>query len=125
MAIDIGTGTTLTLGTSSWTAEILNVDWDGIERPAIDSTNMSTTTARTFIPGDLYDPGSVTFEVQHDPADCAPIGAAAETLSVDWAGSTNTWSVTAAFITAYSAIGPLEGMMTATVTFKVSGTITM
>lgn len=128
-ATTIGTGTTVTFGTSGFTAQVLEVGWSGIEREAVDSTHMGTTTARSFIPSSLYDPGEIEMEVAFDGDDAPPISAAAETITVEFAkkasGSTNgaQWAATG-FLTGVEVTAPLEDKMTATLTIKLSGEIT-
>ena len=127
MAADTGTGSTVTFGTSGWAGEILDINFDGFNREAIDTTHLGTTTARTFMPSDLYDPGELTLEVQFDGDDGPPI-AAAETITItfplksgdttagNWAGS--------GFVTGFSFGLPLEGKQTGTMTIKFTGAIT-
>jgi len=81
-----GTGTTLTLGTSTWEEsggiQIQNIDWDGIERAIIETTHLGSTApasgaatgvpgtagatnnmgGRTYMMGKLQDPGEITVE---------------------------------------------------------------
>lgn len=128
MAIDIGTGTTVTFGTSSFSANITNVGWSGIERPAIDTTHLGTTTARTFMPGDLFDPGELSLDIQFNPDNYPPITGAAETITVRFpipAGLSNgaTW-VASGFMTSFELGNPLEELMTATMGVKFTGNIT-
>lgn len=115
MATDVGTGTTIGFGTSSFTAEITNVGLDGITRPSIDTSHMSSTE-RTFIPGDLVDHGSVQVDINFDPDDQPPIAGAAETVTITFpSGATLVGS---AFCTDWSAAVPLEEKMTASFTLK-------
>ena len=127
MPVDNGTGGSITFGTSGFTANITNISWDGIERVSIPTSHLGTTTAHTFIPGDLYDPGEVSLDIQFDPDTFPPINSAAETITVTFplssGGSTAAdWEATG-FCTGASNVVPLEALMTGTITVKMSGTI--
>lgn len=128
MSVDIGTGASVTFGTSGFTANITNISWSGIERASIQTTHLGTTTAHTFTPGDLFNPGELSLEIQFDPDDYPPIDAAAETVTVTFPLSTGgssaaTWAATG-FSTGFELGVPLEELMTGTLTVKFSGDIT-
>lgn len=114
----IGTGTTLTYLSASH--EILTLDVGGMANVAINTSHMGTTSAHTFIPGNLYDPGEVTIEIQHDAAEQPKIlAASANTLVITFSdSSTMTGSC---FVTAWDINATNEGLNTATVTLKASG----
>ena len=118
-ATDIGTGTTLTF--RSFGMELMTVSWTGIERAAIDTSHMGTTGGRTFIPGDLYDPGEIVAEVHLNTTDEPEITGAAAALTITFPDA-ETWSASA-FMTGFEFTDPLEDKMTATATFKCSGSI--
>lgn len=130
--VNDGTGTTITFATSSFTAEITNIEWGGIERESIDTTNLSAAAPgandfgnRTFIPSALADPGELTLEIHFNPDTLPPVHLVAETITVTfplvsgdttaakWAGS--------GFATGYGAVVPLGDKMTTTMTVKMSG----
>lgn len=120
-------GTGLTVSGTTYTAEILSVTWSGISREAIETTYMGTTTARTFAAGELYDPGEVTFEVAFDPGASAtlPVAAAAGTITVTHTDTgAATWAATG-FATSMEWTVPLEDRSTASITYKLSGAITV
>ncbi len=122
MAIDIGTGVTIAFGTSNFVANVMSISHGGIARPSVDTTHLGTTTARTFMPGDLYDGGEVTLNIQWNP-DAAvkpPINGAAETITIDFGTTTASFS---GFVTGYGYEVPLEELMTSEITIKVSGEI--
>ncbi len=81
---DVGTGATITFGTSGFSASIISMEWGGLTREDVDTTHLGTTTAMTYIPGDLYDPGDLTITFQYDPDTQAPITAAAETITITY-----------------------------------------
>lgn len=126
MATDIGTGTTVTFGTSSFTADLLSVSHSGIAREAIQTSHMGTTSDHTFMPTDLVDNGELTLEIAFVATLTPPIltNGAAETITVAYAGSATTWSFSA-FQTGFEITAPLEDKMTATVTLKVTGAVTV
>lgn len=128
MAADVGTGTTIGFGTTGFTAEIMNVDGAAMTREVIDTSHMGSTTWRTFIPGDLSDPGEVTFEFNFDPDEQPPINAPAETITITFpvpqgmaAGAT---LVGTGFISSWEFSDPFEDKMTGTATIKWSGALT-
>lgn len=140
-AADIGTGTTLTLATSSWDTalEIINITWGAITREAIPTTHLSTPVVTpeatplfyfgtsTFIPGMLSDPGEVTFEVNFNPDIPPPIDGVDEVLTVTFLGPDDaagaTW-VTTGHCTSFETSGTgVDTLMTASATFKISGNV--
>ena len=126
MATDIGTGTTVTFGTSGFTADILNVNWDGITRESIETSHMGTTSDKTFMPADLVDNGTIVLEIAFVATLSPPIitNGAAETVTIAFAGSATHWSASA-FQTEFSIGAPLEDKMTGSLTLKVTGGITI
>jgi hypothetical protein len=126
MATDIGTGSTVTFGTSGFSADILGVNLSGVTREAINTSHMGTTSDHTFMPVDLVDNGTLELEIAWLATLTPPIitNAAAETVTVAFAGSATTWSFSA-FQTDLGITVPLEDKMTATMTFKISGAISI
>lgn len=129
MAQDVGTGATLTFsantGWDSSAVDIQTISWSGISREAIETTHLGTTTARTFMPGDLYDPGEVTMELSYDDGVDTPILLAdtAETITLTFPTSGATFACSG-FCTSFEVNVPLEERMTATLTWKMTGAIT-
>lgn len=125
MAADIGTGTTITFGTSSFTAEIMSVNGNDITREDIDTTHMGTTNYRTFIPADLVDGGSIELEINFDPDSQPPIAGAAETITITFplpAGQSTPADLEfSGYVNSWSWGVPNEEKMTATLTIKVDG----
>lgn len=122
MAIDVGTGVTITFGTSGFTASVMSISHNGISRPVVKTSHLGTTTADTFMPGDLYDAGEVKLSIQFDPAATKPpIAGAAETITIDFGTPTIAFS---GFVTDWGYEVPLEELMTAEITIKASGAIT-
>ncbi len=129
--IDVGTGTTISFGTSGFSAYILEVGGPGISREVVDTTHMGTTGGKTYRPGDLYDGGELSLSVAFDGSISPPMlaGEQPETITVTWpipAGlSTGAiWSFSG-FMSNYTPTSPIEDKMTASVTVKVTGSITL
>lgn len=122
MASD-GHGTTIAFGTSTFTANLIDVSGPGISRAPIDTSHMGTATAMTAIPASLYDGGEVTITVEHAGDDAPPITAAAEVITINWAGSGETW-VFNAFVSGYEPGASIGERMQATMNLKVSGVVT-
>lgn len=125
---DIGTGVTLTFA-SGIIAKATNISWGGVTRPSVDSTYLGSSTARSFIPGDLYDAGELTIEFQLEPdVDWStPLAASAATVTVAFpaggGGANMSWSASG-FLTGLEMNTPLEEMMTGTATVKLTSSIT-
>jgi hypothetical protein len=117
-----GHGTTITFGTSGFSANLIDVSGPSVERGSIDTTHMATASALTFIPADLYDPGGVELTFEFNGADNPPIDAVAETITIDWAGASGTgnWSGSG-FMTNYKPGATIGERMTATATLKLTG----
>lgn len=131
-AVNVSTGLTIAAGTSSWSAQIIDVQWSGVAREAIETSHMATAAAgagtfgnRTFIPGDLSDPGELTVQFHFNPDTEPPIDQLAETWTVTIPGSTTpaTWACSG-FATNVDVSMPLEDKMVGTMTIKLSGSVT-
>lgn len=135
---DRSRGTVITFD-SNFFAEVDGIDWDGIERAALDTTHLRTAlnsvggtdtdaAARTFMPSDIMDFGSMRVSLFHDSDDRPPIDKAEETMTFTNAiqrGQTvgATLSGTA-FLTGYSVAWKLGEKTMATATVKWSGPVT-
>lgn len=126
MAIDVGTGTTVTFGSTAIALIVRNIDWSGVMREAIDVSHLGTTGGRTFIPGDLYNPGELTIEgiLEQTIIDemVTKIGAAAETVTVTLP-DTGTWAASG-FVKEMEFSSPIEEEMTYTMTVQLTDEIT-
>ena len=124
---DLGTGTILTFG--GITMEITSLSMSGISRESIETTHLGSTPTKTFIPGDLYDPGSIECEFQLDttaPVSTMDIETIMAASSSSWTiavGSLATWTGSNAFATDFSWNLPLEELATGSFTLKISGDI--
>lgn len=122
MAAGLGTGTSISFGTSNFTANILSIDGQELSRVSVQTSHLGTTDYHTFIPGKLVDPGGVDIEIQFDPDDFPPIDEDTETITVSF-GTGGSWAASG-FATGFTWGAPLEDMMTGTLTVKFSGPIT-
>ena len=128
MAIQVGTGATLTF--SGVVVNLTSIAMTGMSRESIETTHLGTSGARTFLEGDLYDPGSIECEFQLDDA---PNASAADVeaflqlananFTVKMATSQGQWTGNA-FATDVSWNLPLEELATGTLTLKIVGDIT-
>ena len=135
MATGNPTGTTITFGTSSFSANIIDViDWGGIERAVIETTHFGSTQpssarqigGRTFIPGKLADPGELTLKIQYDPTLDIPLGSTdtAETVTITAPSGMASNTISGSGFMRSARIGlPLEGLATATVVVKWTGIV--
>lgn len=122
---EVGTGTTISFS-SSFFAEVLDISGPGFSREPVDTSHMGTTTAKTYMPGDLYDGGELTVEMAFVPATdmTVPIAAVAEEVIITFPDSTTSTLTFDAFMIGFEESIPLEERMTATATLKVTGAVT-
>jgi len=121
-----GTGTTITFGTSSFTASHLSIGHQSISRESLETSHLGTTNYRTFMPGDLTDPGEIPITFQYDPDEQPPINQAAETVTIEYPSTETTGAqhAVSAFLTDFEVTAELETVIEASATLKCSGTIT-
>jgi hypothetical protein len=118
---DIGSGTTLTFQ-SGFCAKVLELDVSGIKRASVETTTLETTTAKAFMPSDLYDPGDISLTMQFKTDATPPINTDASAWTITWPdGETMLGS---GFLTDYDITCRTEEVMTAKVTIKNTGAIT-
>lgn len=121
---DVGAGMTCSFGSyTPGSNNLLDIDWSGISRESIETTNTATTFADTFMPTDTYDPGTVTMRVQFDADAVPPILAAVGTLTMTWPQSV-VWTCSG-FCTGFSITGATKTQLEATVTIKLTGRISI
>ena len=122
MADDLSHGWTIVFGTSGFSANITDIDPPGYSRGSVGTSHQGTVGYKTFSPEDLVDGGELTFSGNWDAADDPPMTAAAETITMTAPdGSTLVFS---AFVTDYQPSAPHLGMMTFSMTLKVTGSVT-
>ncbi|MGH6867178.1 MAG: hypothetical protein ACREDO_13685 [Methyloceanibacter sp.] len=116
---DTGIGTAIAFSTG-FLSRVLSIEISGIEREELDGTTMASTGgAKTFLPGDLYDPGEMTVEMQFDTDAAPPITGTAETITITWPDA-ETWACSG-FLKSMSVNAMPEEIMTATAVIKFTG----
>lgn len=119
----IATGATVTFGTSSFSASITDFSWSGVSRPSIDTSHLAST-AGTFLPGGIVDPGELTLEIHSEGGDnVPPTDGDPETITITFAdGGTLAAS---GFVTNWDpASGSTDELVTGSLTIKFTGAIT-
>lgn len=124
-AVDVSHGITIVFGTSGFSGEITDVTPPGTTRDTIDTSHQGTSDFMTFIPSALADNGELTFTVHYNPDTEPPMTESdvAETITIT-APSGATWAFSG-FMSGYEPDAPHLDKMTASVTVKVSGAITV
>lgn len=128
MAVTVGTGATLTF--TGQTFNLTSISMTGMSRDSIETSHLATTGGKTFIPGDLYDPGSIECEFIMDDAPNASeadiegfLGLTAAAFTVTMDSGQGNWQGTA-FCTDVNFTMPLEDLATGSLTLKITGDIT-
>lgn len=112
----VGTGTTITAGTSTFTAQVETITHNST-RPAIDATHLSSAGARDYVPGDLQD-GTVTLTIYRKDGEAVPITAAAETWTITYPD--NDTQVFTGFITQATTNVVVDEMVKCDVVIQIS-----
>lgn len=122
-------GTTIAFGTSSFTAQVLEITPPSVSRDSKDTTHLGTTTARTNEPAKLVTPGVMRLRIRHDPDEQPPYKGPAETITITYpvkSGDTN--GATLAFsgwVSSYQPGGAMvDELMEAELEVQMSGDIT-
>lgn len=130
--IDQGFGVTLAGATDVIPGVLRSVNWTGVERAMLNTTNASTTGGKmTFLASDLVDYGSWETESLYRPDDDPDIDEAAETWTLTFptaatGQSSNPVNIACSCAMAsFSAAIPYDDMMTSQATVKLSGDITV
>ena len=125
---DLGTGVVLTF--AGITVNLTNIGMSGISREAIDTTHLGSSGAKSYLPSDLYEPGSLECEFQVDttgPVTTQQIatfmGTSVEAWTIQSGGSLGKWTGNG-FIVDFSQDWPTEELMTGSFTLKCTGAIT-
>jgi hypothetical protein len=126
-----GVGLTITFGTSSFSANIIEVSGSGnFQRAKIDATHLGSSTAMQYILASLYDPGDVTLKIQWNGDQVPPTDGVAETITITpplpSGQSTAGTLVFSAGVTGFPFSVPRAGeLMTADVQLGILGAITI
>ena len=125
---DIGFSSTITASSSFFTGVLRDVTLDLGERSAVDSSHMTTTNGwRTFIPGDLKDPGTLTCDVLFNPGNLTGwktiLSSTRETFTFTSpsAGTSSATYACSGFAIGGSIAIPMDDMMAGTITIKFTG----
>lgn len=127
MAVDQGYGITIGFGTSSFSAEVIeDVDASPVERTAIETTHHAVTGGyRTYIPGDLIEPGGFSFRINYDTDVQPPIADVAEVITLTFnpaVGETvGATLVCTGFLTSWTWANPIDDRRTANIDVKFTG----
>jgi hypothetical protein len=122
-----GFATTLKIGSTAVVA-VRDIAGPGISTTVIDASTRDSR-AKAFLPG-MYDGGEITFDIAYDP-DTATHGATG-IVALQLAGTVSSWVVTfpdttpatctfSGFVTGFSVKAPMDDLLSADVTVKVSG----
>lgn len=124
MAVAVGHATTVTWE-SGFFIHLTTVEWSGLSRGAVETTDMATSGAQTFIPEANFSPGTleVSGNLDREAIATIPINSAASTCTVAFAGSGNTYAASA-FMTDFNLSSADKSEMTYSGTLQFSGTIT-
>lgn len=133
MAKTFGYGSVITVTTTTAETDIgcvRSISGPGVSADDVDTTCLdSSTNFRTFVPG-LLDPGEVTFEVVYDPATATSMHArlyeymnsrSTKTFKIYHGSSTGDSDSFSAYVKGLSREIPLDDLITAEYTLKVTG----
>lgn len=114
-------------------AEVLSIGGPSISQEALDVTNHSSTSGWKEYVGGLNDGGEVTFEVNYLPTNATHNATAGvlndlenrtlRNFQLVFPGST-TWSF-AALVTKFEPSAPVDGVLRASISLKLSGVPTL
>lgn len=138
-AIHIGIGSTITFGTSTYTALLTGLSWSGLSRDILETTAMATDLTpgattfgnATYRPVSIVDGGEVTAEVYFNPDLTPPMVPAtvanSEVITIAFpivgAESAPSWAFSG-YCKGFEANCPLEDLMTATLVIRVTAGVT-
>lgn len=128
MGVAEGTGATITLSQTGVSILATSIQSQGISWAEIETTNLGTTGgAKTFIQGDLYDPGSinVNFNTEATDLDTLLVNSSSETVTITYPDQYGSTEVGNGFVTSLDP-GTMEvdTLVTGSLTIKRTGKIT-
>ncbi len=128
MTAYLGQGATVTFG-GTGIAQLLSIDGPNLERTMVDTTNLGTTTLRTFLPG-FGDGGEVSLEVQYEHAtgqagvfDAFDQNSSTPTSVVITFSDNDTYTFDA-FVRSISHSQSMDEVNRSTIVLKVTGDVT-
>ncbi len=126
MAGNAALGTVIAIGAISPVTEVVSFDGPSASSDTYDVSNMAST-AREFVAG-LIDNGELTLEINYDPgvhdAIADLVGGASQATTITFPDAAATVvTIASSFVTGFAPSGERDGILTATVTLKISGTV--
>lgn len=120
-----GLGTTITFGTSSFTAKIIDIgQLCSVSRGTIEASNMSTTDWVDKILEELTDPGELQFDIEYDGDVDPPVTAVAETVTIDIRATGTGYKLSGSgAMTGFTPAVPHRDKMTASITVAWLGAL--
>lgn len=131
-------GTELYRGTSTGTAyvQVTNISGPGLSLDTEDVTSHDSTSAWEERAGTILRSGEMTVDIVYDPAHATHknagsglladlVGRAAATYTLVFSDAATTEWTFSAFVTGFEPGMPHDGALTASVTFKPTGVITL
>jgi hypothetical protein len=129
----VGTGTKISFSDWAESPIVLDVNPPTYGRGYADTTHMGTRTANqktrgrpgfsTSLPSKLIDPGEASFDIAFQPEFGIPPVGIKQDITITFPDDT-TWEFEG-FVTDYSPKVPLEDRMTASITIKATGGLTV
>lgn len=129
MTAYLGQGATITIDSVA-VGQILSIDGPTMERTMVDTTNLGTTTLRTFVPG-FGDGGELSIEAQFDNDDAGQqdilesfeAGSATAEAIVITTSDSDTFSFNA-YIRSFSISQNMDEVNRVNMVLKVTGDVT-
>lgn len=132
-------GTTLYRGTSGGgtaIAQVMSISGPGLTADTVDVTSHDSTNAWEEVVVAILRSGEVTFDIVYDPATATHknaagglladlVGRASTTYTLVFPDSGSTEWVFSAFVTGFEPTEPVDGALTASVTLKPTGDMTL
>ena len=131
-------GTALYKGTSTGTAygQVVSISGPSLSLDTVDVTSHDSTSAWEEVVATILRSGEITMEIVYDPANATHKYAAggllydmvsrtAITLTLIFPDTATTEWTFSAFVTAFEPSAPVDGALTASVTLKPTGVVTI
>ncbi|MCK9569998.1 hypothetical protein M0R72_13730 [Candidatus Pacearchaeota archaeon] len=116
--------TTVTFGTSNYEFNVISIDKIGRSVDVIETTHLSTTGGKTYMPADLPDSGQCVLTVDHNQEQDVVVPGVVETISFDVSGLGLT-KASSGFIVGYEVNTIETGQkVTAALTVQFTGEMT-
>lgn len=118
------TGITISMASTTFDREILDVTPPGESVEDVDTTHQGTTGTATYEPAEIKEGNELEFVVHSEPDDSVPVGVE-DTFTIDFPPSAGgaEWTFEG-YISNEDPDAPFRDKLTTTITVKVSGTRT-